>query len=106
MIDLGLSEYDEVMSELEVLRGVKHESLTVSCVDEFMDACFYYIVMPKYSGGDLIESLTAYMEERGHLPERVFIRCFEQMAAAGEFVHGRKVVHRDIKPDNFLTSDP
>merc|ERR1719491_114913 len=70
-----------------------------------MDPCFYYIVMPKYSGGDLVECLSAYTEEKGLLPENVFIRIFEQMVAAVEFVHSRKVVHRDIKPDNYLASN-
>jgi serine/threonine protein kinase len=104
MIDLAHSDYDDVMMEVRMLRRVRHPHLTVSCIDEYQDSCFYYIVMPKYSGGDLIESLTAHIEEHGLLSERIFVRCFEQMCAAVEFVHGKSVVHRDIKPDNFLTS--
>jgi len=106
MIDLAQSEYDDVLSELRILRRVRHENATVACVDEFMDACFYYIVMPKYSGGDLIESLSVYMEDHGLLPELTFARCFEQMTSSIDFVHSKNVVHRDIKPENFLTSMP
>lgn len=104
MIDLAHSDYEDVMQELKMLRRVRHECLTVSCVDEYMDNCFYYMVMPKYTGGDLIESLSVYMEERGLLPEKLFMHCFEQMSASLDFVHSKKVVHRDIKPENFLTS--
>lgn len=53
MVDLSASDMDEVELEAEILQLVRHERLTVGCMDLCHDACFFYIVMPIYRGGDL-----------------------------------------------------
>jgi serine/threonine protein kinase len=102
MVDLSASDMDEVELEAEILQLVKHESLTVGCMDLCHDACFFYIVMPIYRGGDLTEALSEYLATHGLIEEPTFMRIFSQMAEAITFVNSNNVLHCDIKPDNFL----
>jgi hypothetical protein len=102
MVDLSTSEMDEVEMEAEILQCVKHDRLTVGCMDLSCDACFFYIVMPLYRGGDLFEALAEYLSVHGLIQEPTFLRIFSQMAEAVAFVNSKMVLHCDIKPDNFL----
>ncbi|XP_007535237.1 uncharacterized serine/threonine-protein kinase SBK3 [Erinaceus europaeus] len=49
--------------------------------------------------------LSGMLQERG-LPEPLLKRVAAQLAGALDFLHGRGLVHADVKPDNVLVFDP
>ncbi|XP_069406031.1 uncharacterized serine/threonine-protein kinase SBK3 [Ovis canadensis] len=49
--------------------------------------------------------LSGMLQERG-LPELLVKRVVAQLAGALDFLHGRGLVHADVKPDNVLVFDP
>ncbi|XP_006868349.1 PREDICTED: uncharacterized serine/threonine-protein kinase SBK3 [Chrysochloris asiatica] len=49
--------------------------------------------------------LSGMLQERG-LPELLLKRVIAQLAEALDFLHGRGLVHADVKPDNVLVFDP
>ncbi|XP_004381827.1 uncharacterized serine/threonine-protein kinase SBK3 [Trichechus manatus latirostris] len=49
--------------------------------------------------------LSGMLQERG-LPELLVKRVVAQVAEALDFLHGRGLVHADVKPDNVLVFDP
>ncbi len=57
-----------------------------------------YIVMEFVDG----PSLGDCIEKQGRLPEAEAVRIITQIAEALHFAHGRRVIHRDVKPDNIL----
>ena len=55
-------------------------------------------------GGDLYSKIN---RQRGRLlPERTILNYFSQLCRALQFIHERKILHRDIKSQNiFLSKD-
>ncbi|XP_059108497.1 uncharacterized serine/threonine-protein kinase SBK3 [Peromyscus eremicus] len=49
--------------------------------------------------------LSGMLQEKG-LPELMVKRVVAQLAGALDFLHGRGLVHADVKPDNVLVFDP
>lgn len=83
--------------ELEVLKTLRHPNI----VRSFGGVCenkrrFY--AMELLSGGSLEEQL----QSRGRFPWEQVIQYALQMCAALECSHQKGVIHRDVKPSNFL----
>lgn len=60
----------------------------------------YYIVMEYCDGGDLYTKIN---KQRGRLlPENVILTYFVQICRAVQYIHERKILHRDIKTQNIF----
>ena len=66
-----------------------------------MDACSY-IIEDLVTGGDLL-SYISRKRDNGITANEACVVVF-QMLQALEYLHGLKIVHRDVKPENVLTS--
>ena len=100
---------DEFMEDEDFLRHFHAESQAVAMlnhpnivaifdVSSQMDRDF--IVMELLEGMTLKE----YMAQSGKLPWRVALHFAIEIAMALEHAHGRRLVHRDIKPQNIMVS--
>jgi len=66
--------------------------------------CGYFVVM-KYVDGQTLSSYRAsYVARHGTFPLDEVVRLLRPVAAALDYAHGQKVVHRDIKPQNVLVA--
>ena len=84
--------------ELELLLQCEHESV-VRPVAVVRSAPTYAIVLPLYAGGALFSLLHA--SGRTLAPAQALRTCAD-VAAALAHIHGRGVLHRDVKSDNVL----
>uniref|UniRef100_A0A8C2G2C4 Serine/threonine-protein kinase SBK1 n=1 Tax=Cyprinus carpio TaxID=7962 RepID=A0A8C2G2C4_CYPCA len=62
----------------------------------------YYVFAQEYApSGDLFDIIPPQVG----LPEPAAKRCAHQVAIALEYLHSKKLVHRDVKPENILIFD-
>ena len=84
-------------SEREVMSSVLHRGV-LRLLDEFEDEGNYYHVTPYCSGGDLGRR----MSQQGPLGETEVFLYLVQLLNAFKALKDASVVHRDVKPENFL----
>eukprot|EP00434_Breviolum_minutum_P013311 symbB.v1.2.011729.t1/scaffold699.1/size171451/6 len=67
------------------------------------DKRFLYVVMERVKGGELFEALKS---ELAVIIEQDVARVGLQLMKALDYIHGCNIVHRDIKAQNILLSEP
>ncbi len=83
--------------ELEVLKAIKHPNV-VSCFGGVSDNKQPFYAMELVEGGALDKEIIKH----GRLPWRQAVVYALQMCAALDAAHQQEVIHRDVKPANFL----
>eukprot|EP00928_Gymnodinium_smaydae_P074578 TRINITY_DN5760_c0_g1_i1.p1 TRINITY_DN5760_c0_g1~~TRINITY_DN5760_c0_g1_i1.p1 ORF type:complete len:637 (-),score=144.26 TRINITY_DN5760_c0_g1_i1:97-2007(-) len=84
--------------EVGCLRSLDHPNV-VRMYDCFEDDTSLYIVMELLEGGDLLERITA---SRPRLPDAEAAAVVGQIFSAVEYLWRRGILHRDVKPENFM----
>jgi serine/threonine protein kinase len=83
-------------AESRVLAQLEHPGIVpVHDVGRLADGRLFY-VMKRVRG----ETLTAHLQRDSDLGER--LRIFERICEAVAFAHARRILHRDLKPDNVM----
>jgi serine/threonine protein kinase len=85
--------------EMEVLKTLRHPHIVRTFGGVCEDKQRFY-AMELISGGSLEDELKA----KGKLQWEQVIEYALQMCAALEYLHAQGIVHRDVKPSNFLIS--
>ena len=69
------------------------------------DKKMYFLVLDYMSGGT-VEKLNKDTRQNGQKLEQQFvIKIFKQLLIGLKYLHEKKIMHRDIKPDNILFDD-
>lgn len=89
---------DFLWRELEILRIMDHPNI-VRLYEAFEDERFIYLVLELCSGGDLLARVAAPVVR---MSEQEAAMLFVQMLSAIQHLHIHSIVHRDVKPENFL----
>lgn len=92
-----MGNLDGVKRELEVL-GKLHHPRIVQLKGFYEDDEFYYLLMEFVSGGDLMDFVAAH----GSVGEEAGREITKQILEAVNYIHGKGISHRDLKPDNIL----
>eukprot|EP00928_Gymnodinium_smaydae_P036051 TRINITY_DN25253_c0_g1_i1.p1 TRINITY_DN25253_c0_g1~~TRINITY_DN25253_c0_g1_i1.p1 ORF type:complete len:1104 (-),score=207.29 TRINITY_DN25253_c0_g1_i1:91-3402(-) len=101
---MSLENQEASHKEVGVLRQLSHQHI-VRYYDAFIEDKSLYIVMEFVDGGDLSVSVRNRKEEQKPYPEDVALKIFGQCLLALSYIHGRLILHRDIKCQNiFLTA--
>ncbi|KAM0714952.1 hypothetical protein Q7P37_009417 [Cladosporium fusiforme] len=90
----------KIDNELQIMKAISHQNV-VRYV-EYQDIGQYlYIIMEFVPCGDL----QGYLTNWGALTEPLAKKMSEQVLGALDYLHRKKITHRDIKPDNILLAD-
>lgn len=106
VIDLRTSPQDEkdlAVKEAQLLKQLDHPHV-LNYTDSFEKDGALCIVTGYCANGDL----SVFLEKRNRkkLEEDRLLEWFKQIASALEYLHGKTIIHRDVKtPNIFLTDD-
>lgn len=95
--DIPRDERDLLMSELEVFLCMDHPHV-VRLFDVYEDDYYLHFVMERLRGGDVYDRLEDFDETAAS-------KTMLQMLQMLKYLHGKDIVHKDIKPHNFLYED-
>ena len=87
-------------SEFEVLCTVSHPNIVTA--HDFFSSNGRAVLVLSYHSGQTLRSL---VKKSGSLPEAVGQRLFTKLMTAVDYLHSRRIVHRDITANNIIVSE-
>lgn len=91
---------EDVKREVRILQALTGHENVVQFYNAFEDDDFVYIVMELCEGGELLDRILAKKDSR--YSEKDAAKVVRQMLKVAGRCHLYGVVHRDMKPENFL----
>ena len=89
-------------NEIIILQNLKHPNI-VRYEDVKKTKKHFYIVMEFCNGGELSQALEKYQKKFGKpFSQEIVQHLMRQIIDAFKYIHGLKIIHRDIKLDNIL----
>ena len=89
-------------NEIIILQNLKHPNI-VRYEDVKKTKKHFYIVMEFCNGGELSKALEKYQKKFGKpFSQEIVQHLMRQIIDAFKYIHGLKIIHRDIKLDNIL----
>lgn len=101
-------------SKAKLLKGMNHPNV-MRCYDYFIEGNYLHMVMEYMGCGDLNHLVDLFQRSHQYrsditmtnrlLPETMLLHIFRECVSGLEYIHGRSIVHRDIKPQNLYLSE-
>ena len=98
---LSAQRQREVLMEVLMLRRLNHKHV-IGYYTSFVEKKSLYIVMEFASNGDLQRVLDEHKRSKTFVPEKTLWRILYELAQALQHLHGKRIIHRDIKIVNVL----
>ena len=91
-------------NEIAILRAIDHPNIVKLYEVKETSTC-YYLVTEYCNGGGLSDCLDEYQNKYNKpFPEEIVQYLMKQIVDALSYLHGKTILHRDIKLDNILVN--
>lgn len=97
-------ELDRVKTSFQQIHALQHQHICPTYLLEDSPALGMYLVMKFIDGTTLSAYRRKYVSSHGAFPLSEVIRVLRPVAAALDYAHSKRIVHRDIKPQNIMVS--
>lgn len=103
---------DELRENFKLIHGLRHDHIAVSHPLHLVKDVKHAVDGVAIAPGDIL-SVMAYAPgvtldkwrmscDGGRVPERLAVDIVSQVASALDYAHGKRVIHRDVKPSNIM----
>jgi serine/threonine protein kinase len=101
LVDKVETPPEDIVQETKIHPQLAHPNILK--VHEVIDERFFVcIVMDRFTGGDLVKCLQSYSNAKTRIRSGKIVHVARQMIDGIAYLHGRDIVHRDVKADNYL----
>ena len=92
-----------IQKEKIIMENISHPNI-VSLYGTFLDNNYFYYISEFVNGTNLEDYVKNYQKNypNKHIPQDLVISIFKQILLGLKYLHGKYILHRDIKPDNIL----
>ena len=98
-------ELNQVEKEIKLLENLRHPHV-ITYFNSFKENGNIYIIIEYINGGNLEELLIKHIKDKKNIPEKTLWDLLIQSLSGLLYLHEKKkIIHRDIKPDNLLLDD-
>lgn len=98
---LSSKEQETAYQEVALLRRLDHPNI-VSYRDNFFMGDTLVIIMQYCEGGDLATYIKDMRKQRQRIDEQQIMHYFVQILQALQYIHGERILHRDLKTSNLF----
>ena len=89
-------------NDITIIQYLKHPNI-VKFKEVKKTKKHFYIIFEYCNGGDLSQALKKYIEKYGKpFDEKIVQHFMKQIIDTFKYMHGKKIIHRNIKLDNIL----
>ena len=93
-----------LINEIQILKELNHPNI-VKFEEIKKTKNHYYIIMEYCNGGELYKTLEKYKEKnKKPFNQEIVQHLMRQIIEAFKYIHGKNIIHRDIKLENILLS--
>ena len=93
-------EINNLRDEMRISRMVGSHDHIVYMKEFVENKDHYYLVFELMTGGELFDHIVD--SPQGHFTEKKAVDIMRQLLKALAYLHGKKIAHRDMRPENIL----
>eukprot|EP00425_Heterocapsa_triquetra_P040341 CAMPEP_0195072640 /NCGR_PEP_ID=MMETSP0448-20130528/16180_1 /TAXON_ID=66468 /ORGANISM="Heterocapsa triquestra, Strain CCMP 448" /LENGTH=206 /DNA_ID=CAMNT_0040104657 /DNA_START=25 /DNA_END=642 /DNA_ORIENTATION=+ len=98
---LSAKERETALQEVSLLRRLDHPNI-VEYRDNFFMVDTLVIIMQYCEGGDLQTFIKERQKRKDRILEKKIMSYFVQVLQALQYIHGERILHRDLKTSNLF----
>ncbi len=98
-VSRNAEEMEDIRANYQLVRNLRHPNIAgVATLEQDKATGDYYLVMDLAQG----VTLKSWMRRNPAAPRGTKMAILRQIAAALDYAHSEKVIHRDVKPENVM----